>query len=340
MFVCEDVSPVGSGKVQSISLGESFLPGDVMDVLNPSIPSAAARMVLIYKRDVVSAGAQLVGVFTVSADPATFAGGVDGQGIIPGVASGSLVERVVESVPVQGGDYASHALKVASWLSNSGVPLGYGGDLRNGFAFTAFESAEGACAVPDAFEFLDAAGVSVPWYNEGNYFGYTVSGVSKISSLKGVGSVLGDLGDVGVDSRALSQGVDGAGDNAYVAWLLWGVDDGGRVGDVHLVAGDPTLNGFPTVGLPFIKGAPQLVGVPVEEYGYRLVTKMFTNFTSVFVTIKSPLFNANRVCYDAGKGLYSLPVVVTLGPESPLWVPGDLGARMRYVKTVLGAMGL
>ena len=70
------------------------------------------------------------------------------------------------------------------------------------------------------------------------------------------------------------------------------------------------------------------------------MTKMFTNFTSVFVTIKSPLFNANRVCYDAGKGLYSLPVVVTLGSESPLWVPGDLGARMRYVKAVLGAMGL
>lgn len=339
MFVCEDVSSFGSGKVHPMSLGSHFLPGDVMDVLNPSIPFAEARMVLIYKRDVVSAGAQLVGVFTVSADPATFAGGVDGQGIIPGVASGSLVERVVESVPVQGGDYASHALKVASWLSNSGVPLGYGGDLRNGFAFTAFESAEGACAVPDAFEFLDAAGVSVPWYNEGNYFGYTVSGVSKISSLKGVGSVLGDLGDVGVDSRALSQGVDGAGDNAYVAWLLWGVDDGGRVGDVHLVAGDPTLNGFPTVGLPFIKGAPQLVGVPTDEYGYRLVAN-FTNCTSGFVTMKFPLFSRSRVCYDAGKGLYSLPVVVAFGSSSPLWVPGDLDSRMRYANAVLDAMGL
>lgn len=40
---------------------------------SPSVPSAAARMVLIYDRDAVSAGAQLVGVFTVSADPDTFA---------------------------------------------------------------------------------------------------------------------------------------------------------------------------------------------------------------------------------------------------------------------------
>ena len=229
---------------------------------------------------------------------------------------------------------------VASWLSNSGVPLGYGGDLRSGFAFTSFEPAEGACAVPDAFEFLDAAGVSVPWYDEGRHFGYTVPGVSRVSFLKGVGSVLEGLSDIGVVPRALSQGVNEVGDNAYVAWLQWRADADGRVDGLHLVAGDPTLNGSPAVGLPFIKGAPQLVGVPVEEYGHRLVTRIFTNFTAGFVTIKFPLFDANCVCYDAGKGLYALPVVVALGSESPLWVPGDTGARMRYVGAVFGAMGL
>ena len=316
------------------------MPGDVMDVLNPSIPFAEARMVLVYERDVVSGGAQLVGVFVVSADPTTFVRGAGGRCVIPGVASSWLIGHVIDNVPVEA-DYASHALKVASWLSNSGVPLGYGGDLRNGFAFTSFEQpAEDACAVPDAFEFLWAAGVSVPWYDEGRHFGYTVSGVSKVSFLKGVGSALGDLGDVGVDSRALSQGVGNVGDNAYVAWLQWRADADGRVSGLRLVAGDPTLNGFPAVRLPFIDGTPQLVGVPVEEYGHRLVTKMFTNFTSGFVTIKFPLFGANRVCHDADRGLYALPVVVTLGSESPLWMPGDLGARMRYVRAVLSAMGL
>lgn len=338
MFVCEDVSSFGSGKVHPMSLGSHFLPGDVMDVLNPSVPFTGARMVLIYDRDATSAGAHLVGVFTVSANPATFAGGVDGQGIIPGVASSWLIGRVIDNVPVEVG-YASHALKVASWLSNSGVPLGYGGDLRSGFSFTSFEPAEGACAVPDAFEFLDAAGVSVPWYDKGRHFGYTVPGVSRVSFLKGVGSVLEGLSDIGVVPRALSQGVNEVGDNAYIAWLQWRADADGRVRGLRLVAGDPTLKGFPTVGLPFVKGAPQLVGVPVEEYGYRLVAK-FTNFTSGFVTIKFPLFSRSRVCYDADMGLYSLPVVVTFGSSSPLWVPGDLDSRMRYANAVLDAMGL
>jgi hypothetical protein len=340
MFVFEDVSSFGSGRVHPMSLGSHFLPGDVMDVLNPSVPAVAARMVLVYERDVVSGGAQLVGVFAVSADPATFVGGVGGRGVIPGVASSWLIGHVIDNVPVEA-DYASHALKVASWLSNSGVPLGYGGDLRNGFAFTSFEPAEDACAVPDAFEFLWAAGVSVSWYDEGRYFGYTVPGVSRVSFLKGVGSVLEGFGeDVGVVPRALNQGLDSVGDNAYVAWLQWRADADGRVSGLRLVAGDPTLNEFPAVRLPFIDGTPQLVGVPVEEYGHRLATKMFTNFTSGFVTIKFPLFGANRVCYDAGRGLYALPVVVTLGSESPLWVPGDLGARMRYIRAVLGSMGL
>ena len=338
MFVCEDVSSFGSGKVHPMSLGSHFLPGDVMDVLNPSIPFAEARMVLIYERDVVSSGAQLVGVFVVSADPTTFVRGAGGRCVIPGVASSWLIGRVIDNVPVEA-DYASHALKVASWLSNSGVPLGYGGDLRSGFAFTSFEPGEGARAVPIAFEFLEAAGVSVPWYDEGRHFGYAIPGVSRVSFLKGVGSVLEGLSDIGVVPRALSQGVNEVGDNAYIAWLLWGADDGGRVGDVHLVAGDPTLNGCPTVGLPFIMGAPQLVGIPTDEYGYRLVTS-FTNCTSGFVTMKFPLFSRSRVCYDADRRLYSLPGVVTWGSSSPLWVPGDLDTRMRYANAALDAMGL
>ena len=145
--------------------------------------------------------------------------------------------------------------------------------------------------------------------------------------------------DVGVVPRALSQGVGDVGDNAYVAWLQWRADADGRVRGLRLVAGDPTLKGFLAVGLPFVKGAPQLVGVPTDEYGYRLVTN-FTNFTAGFVTIKFPLFDANCVCYDAGKGLYALPVVVAFGSSSPLWVPGDLDSRMRYANAVLDAMGL
>ena len=87
--------------------------------------------------------------------------------------------------------------------------------------------------------------------------------------------------------------------------LLLRADADGRVDGLRLVAGDPTLKGFLAVRLPFVKGAPQLVGVPTDEYGYRLVAK-FTNFTSGFVTIKFPLFSRSRVCYDAGKGLYAL----------------------------------
>lgn len=121
--------------------------------------------------------------------------------------------------------------------------------------------------------------------------------------------------------------------------LLLRADADGRVDGLRLVAGDPTLKGFLAVRLPFVKGAPQLVGVPTDEYGYRLVAK-FTNFTSGFVTIKFPLFSRSRVCYDAGKGLYSLPVVVAFGSSSPLWVPGDLDFRMRYANAVLDAMGL
>ena len=141
--------------------------------------------------------------------------------------------------------------------------------------------------------------------------------MSTVSFFKTARSVVKGL--VGVDSAGelrmeVALAARKAGSHVYAGWVQWFVGADGMVSELRLVAGDPTSNGCPVETLPFIVGVPNLPDVPVEEYGYRIVNDVFTNCTFGDVTVGAPLFEGNRICYDAGKRAYSLPVVVTMAP--------------------------
>ena len=287
----------------------SYLSDEEMAVLNPSIPFTPAHMVFIYERGAVAGDADLVGALCVSADPDTFDPVSGSGGVIPAAVPVPVLRRVLADV-----NYGVHAQRVASRLFALKASAVFGAGSDEGVTFALFKPQDGAKAVsgsPDKF------GFGLPWYDARKHFCYAVHGASAVSFFKTVRSVVKEL--VGVDSAGelrmeVALAARKAGNHAYIGWVQWFVGADGDVREIRLVAGDPTSNGCPVETLPFIVGAPNIKDTPVEEYGYRIVNDMFTNCTFGDVTVGAPLFEGNRICYDAGKRAYSLPVVVTMAP--------------------------
>lgn len=293
----------------------SYLSDEEMGILNPSIPFTPAHMVFIYERGAVAGDADLVGALCVSADPDTFDPVAGSGGVIPAVVPEPVLRRVLEDVPTGVNvNYGVHAQRVASRLFALKESAVFGAGSDEGVTFALFKPHDGVKAVsgsPDEF------GFELSWYDARKHFCYAVHGASTVSFFKTACSVVKEL--VGVDSvgelrMEVALAARKGGNHAYVGWVQWFVGADGTVSEIRLVAGDPTSNGCPVETLPFIVGAPNLKDAPVEEYGYRIVNDMFTNCTFGDVTVGTPLFEGNRICYDAGKRAYALPVVVTMAP--------------------------
>lgn len=293
----------------------SYLSDEEMDVLNPSIPFTPAHMVFVYESGAVAGDAKLQGALCISADPDTFDPATGSGGVIPAAVPEPVLRRVLEDVPTgERVNYAVHAQRVASRLFALKASAVFGAGSEEGITFALFKPHDGVKAVSGSPEQF---GFELPQYDAQKHFCYAVSGVSTVSFFKTARSAVKGL--VGVDSAGelrmeVALAARKGGNHAYVGWVQWFVGADGKVSELRLVAGDPTSNGCPVETLPFIVGVPNLVDVPVEEYGYRIVNDVFTNCTFGDVTVGAPLFEGNRICYDTGKRAYSLPVVVTMAP--------------------------